>query len=146
MAAVTYSEAPEVADVAQPLIDTIHTHLTDVPIRYVFRSEAAVSKGHQVWGKARIVTGLNAHLAGPIIAGGETWDRLFVIEIAHDVWEVLDDRKRSALVDHELSHCWADDDKLTLLGHDVEEFAGVVRRWGLWRESLKGVAEALKSA
>lgn len=142
----TYTDAPEVADVAQPLIDTIHTRLTDVPLRFVFRSEAAVTKGHEVWGKARLVTGLNAHLAGPIIAGGLTWDRLFVIEIANDIWLELDDRQRTALVDHELSHCWADGEKLTLRGHDVEEFAGVIRRWGLWRESLRGVAEALKSA
>jgi hypothetical protein len=143
---VVYSDAPELAELAQPLIDSIHTDLSDVPIRFIFRSEAAVNKGKSVWAKARLVSGLNAHLAGPIIAGGKVWDRLFVIEVALDVWEGLSERSRSALLDHELSHCRAEGDSLFIAAHTVEEFSGVIRRWGLWRQSLEDIAEPMRLA
>lgn len=58
--------------------------------------------------------------------------------------EAADDRAWCALVDHELRHCGQARDRFgaprftgdgapiwTLVSHDVEEFAAVVRRWGV---------------
>ncbi len=74
---VTYSEAPEVREVAQELIQIHHSHLSGQRIEYVFRSEPAKDKGKEVWGKARKIGGLNAFLAdadpdAPCPSGGRS--------------------------------------------------------------------------
>jgi hypothetical protein len=141
----TYTTAPEVERIADRLIEEHHKHLVGIPIRYVFRDKAASSRGKLVLGKARKSTGLNATLVH-LVRHDEPPDRVdfFVIEIALDTWRALTDAQKTALVDHELSHCLTevpdgldDDVTLVLAGHDMEEFAAVVRRHGLWRSDLE---------
>lgn len=152
-----YSPAPEVEKIAQDLIDKHHKHLTDCSarIRYVFVDKAPKSKGKEVWGTCRKVTGLTAHLEG----GSPDDDPFFVVTISEDVWEVLPHDKKIALVDHELCHAWAEVNqsqnndgednpnpiKLGILPHDLEEFSCIVRRHGLWREDVKSFVEAALS-
>lgn len=69
-------------------------------------------------------------------------DEFFVLEIAHDIWRFLSDEAKRALVDHELCHFTTEFDdegnnKLAIAPHDIEEFAEVVRRHGLWRDDIK---------
>ena len=136
----------EIGPIAEKLIEEVEVHrrLEDAPVRFVFRSEAQRSKGRLVLGRAHVVTGLRAFLAGPVTAG----DRLgylpfFVVEIAEDVWERMTDRQRVALVDHELSHCEWDEvlGKGTLRPHTIEEFLGVLERHGPWQRSLAEMLE-----
>lgn len=148
-----YRLAPEVANIASALIADHHRDLVEngfVRIEYIFRDEAAVSKGREVWGKARKISGLNAFLSrietGHI--GPEDPEAYFVIEIAEDVWNVLSHRQKVALVDHELSHLSVqidakDEDKTALVirGHDLEEFVSVVQRHGLWRADVEHFAK-----
>lgn len=145
-----YRTADEVARIARDLIAKHHPHLEDfgVRIEYVFRDEAEESAGKIVWGKARRMTGLNAWLAGAERPSETITDpeKFFVIEIAEDIWKTLNVKERRALVDHELSHCFVDLDKdeqirLKLLRHDIEEFRGVVKRHGLWREDVEHFAQ-----
>ena len=152
-----YWPAREVEKIADDLISNHHKHLTDCSarIRYVFQDKVPKAKGKEVWGTCRKVSGLTAHLEG----GSPDDDPFFVITISQDVWEVLPQDKKVALVDHELCHAWAevsgqneDDDgsgspiKLSVLPHDLEEFSCIVRRHGLWREDIKSFVEAaLKS-
>jgi putative metallopeptidase len=60
--------------------------------------------------------------------------------------ENIDGKQRRALVDHELNHLNIDIDtgKYSLLPHDLEEFSGIVRRHGLWRDSVKFFIEAAR--
>lgn len=64
-----------------------------------------------------------------------------------------------ALVEHELFHAGQAKDidgfpafkkdgspKFTMRGHDIEEFVGVVRRYGVYSDELKAVISAAKSA
>jgi hypothetical protein len=141
----TYRTAPEVERIAEQIIAQHHPHLADVPIRYLWRDKAATSKGNTVLGKARKVTGLNAHLVH-LVRKDEPPEEVefFVIEIAEDAWHTLTDKQQTALVDHELCHLGVDiperadkDRKLVLRGHDLEEFAGVVERHGLWRPAIE---------
>jgi hypothetical protein len=49
--------------------------------------------------------------------------------------------QRVALVDHELCHFGREEDdkgnrSWVLVSHDIEEFKGIVERWGLWRPDL----------
>jgi hypothetical protein len=50
----------------------------------------------------------------------------------------LDQPTRRALVDHELTHCGQKvNGGWYVVGHDLEDFAAVVRRHGLWNENVK---------
>jgi hypothetical protein len=160
--AVKFFPAPEVEKIAEDLIPKYHEHLINfqVRIRYVFIDKAPKSKGKEIWGTCRKISGLNAFLEG----GGDDDEAFFVITISHDVWEILPHDKRVALVDHELCHAWAevkqakdeaDADaeieqdnpvKLSVKPHDLEEFACIVRRHGLWRDSIEEFVEAALKA
>ena len=53
------------------------------------------------------------------------------------VWNRLGGKGRRALIDHELTHFTeTEDGDLTTVGHDLEEFAEVIARNGLWRDEL----------
>jgi hypothetical protein len=93
------------------------------------------------------VSGLNAHLMATVadcdrFVPEELENGLFVIEISLYVWNRLSPRKQVALLDHELSHCWAEEDDksgkqvLSLLPHDLEEFATIAGRHGLWSDDI----------
>jgi hypothetical protein len=149
-----YRPAPAVERIAKELIPKHHDHLATVDIKYLFVDPPAKSKGDIVWGKASIVSGRAAYLlAVPRLAGTDAEQMgadgndysIFVIEISEAIWGHLDDRERRALVDHELSHCWAGENergefKLATRGHDVEEFQAVVARHGLWRTEVREFA------
>lgn len=163
MAQAKYFDAPEVKEVAEQLIPKYHQHLLDfqVKIRYVFVDKTPMSKGKEVWGTCRKITGLSAHLED-----SKSDEPFFVITISKDIWDVLPPDKREALVDHELCHAWAevkqsDDEadadadaeieqdnpvKLSVKPHDLEEFSCIVRRHGLWRESVADFVEAALKA
>lgn len=152
MPKTTYVDAPEVREIAERYIEKYHRHLIDMDVRieYVFVSKTPKRNGKEVWGTCRKISNLNAHLAGQEAP-------FFVITIAEQVWGVLPQKAREALVDHELCHAESqynqkeDDDgeddviKLSIRPHDVEEFAQIIRRHGLWRDDVKDfVQEALQ--
>lgn len=143
----TYRQATSVQRLAGELIAGHHQELVDVHIEYVFRSEPAKENGKEKWGTARKISGLHAYLAGDTTEGAEV-DDFFVIEIAEPIWAVLDEHQRRALVDHELMHCTTAIDektgelKLKMRPHDLEEFAGIVRRYGLWRDDVEWFLKA----
>ncbi len=152
--ATTFTAAPEVEALARDLIREHHQHLIThgVRVTFLFRDDVQKKAGQEVWGTCQKVSNLNAFLA----AGeddqeeGET-PPFFVIVIARPIWDRATPAQRRALVDHELAHAYAEEDKegavrLTVLGHDLEEFRAVVNRHGLWREALKDFAAACEEA
>lgn len=135
-----YQPAPEVEEVARDLIHDYHTHLAAVRIEFVFASEPIKEKGKSVWGRAKKVTGLNAWLASEIeVRDANPPKEFFVIEVVKPIWLQLDEKSKKALVDHELEHCEVDIDtsKLSIRGHDLEEFNSIVRRHGLWKAAVE---------
>lgn len=148
---VTFRPAAAVERLAEKLIPEHHHWLEDVRIEYVFRSETKKSKGREIWGEARKISGLNAYLSQP----GEPTEAAsgdvdhFVIEISEPVWAILDAGQRKALIDHELCHCTTEVDEekgeltLKLRSHDIEEFKAVVDRHGVWRTDIAEFAAAL---
>ena len=129
-----------------------HTHLIDADICFMWASGAFAKKGRVVLGQAEEVM---------LRAGGwqkarmeqqmyEWFGRIpkFIITLAADYCSECNDLEFCALVEHELYHiAQATDDfgapkfnketgqpVLTLRGHDVEEFTGVVRRYGASKE------------
>lgn len=73
------------------------------------------------------------------------------MEIAADMWDnVLSDEQRVALVDHELYHFRVDrndddDVVLSIRPHELEEFAAVLARHGLWRPDIQHFMTAIGS-
>lgn len=161
---VRFDPAPEVEAIAKELIPLHHQHIVDfsVNIRYAFVNKTPKTKGKEVWGSCHKITGRNAYLARE----NADQEPFFMITISRDVWDVLPQEKRVALVDHELCHAWAevkqakdeaaadvDEEieqdnpvRLSVKPHDLEEFSCIVRRHGLWREDVEDfVNEALKA-
>jgi len=129
-----------------------HEHLLEADLCFMWASDSFAKKGRYVLGQAEQVM---------LRAGGwqkarmeqqmhEWFGRIpkFIITLAADYCSQCSDLEFCALVEHELYHiAQATDDfgapkfnketgqpVLTLRGHDVEEFTGVVRRYGASKE------------
>ncbi|GGK53247.1 hypothetical protein SAMN04490189_4652 [Pseudomonas koreensis] len=124
-----------------------HAHLIDADIRVMWASSAFTKKGRTVVGQAEQVA---------FRAGGWQKARMeqqmldwfgevpaYIITLAADYCADCSDADFCALVEHELYHIAQAKDKygapkftqdglpkLEMRGHDVEEFVGVVRRYG----------------
>lgn len=125
-----------------------HGHLMDADIAFMWAASAFTKKGRTVLGQAEEVM---------MRAGGWQKARMeqqlyewfgqkpdFIITLAADFCSQCTDLEFCALVEHELYHIAQDTDefgapkfyrdsglpKLCMRGHDVEEFVGVVRRYG----------------
>ncbi|MBM1198713.1 hypothetical protein GYM96_02835 [Pseudomonas fragi] len=124
-----------------------HAHLLDADIRVMWASSSVEKQGRTVLGQAEQVV---------FRAGGWQKARMeqqmrdwfgevpaFIITLAADYCAQCSDTDFCAIVEHELYHIAQDTNqygepaftkeggpKLKLRGHDVEEFVGVVRRYG----------------
>lgn len=140
-----------------------HFHLTDADVRFMWASSAFDKQGRTVLGQAEQVA---------MRAGGWQKARMeqqmhgwfgevpkFIITLAGDYCSQCSDAEFCALVEHELYHiAQATDDfgapkfnkegqpVLTMRGHDVEEFVGVVRRYGASAEVQELVDAASRPA
>lgn len=141
-----------------------HSHLIDADIAFLWAATAFTKQGRTVLGQAEEVM---------MRAGGWQKARMeqqmyewfgrkpdFIITLAADFCMNCSDLEFCALVEHELYHiAQATDEfgapkfyrdsglpKLCMRGHDVEEFVGVVRRYGTSDEVQKLVDAASKPA
>jgi len=148
-----YRKAADVAKIGDDLVanEPDHAHLRGVRIEYLFRDKPATHGGRIVLGSARRVGGMGAVLGDLKRHAGNVTESprpLFVIEVPETIWQVLDDDKRRALVDHELMHCRATRDEdtgehvLKIRPHDFEEFAAILRRHGLWTTAAQNAGGA----
>lgn len=137
MATVWYPAHQAVIDIAKELIRTHHKELQDARIAFIMRDFAPVSNGRQTMGKARKVTPeQQVHIK---------YD--FVIWLAQNVWNELTALQKTALIDHELSHCsWDEESGASMLGHDIEEFAHIIERYGFWWPHSGNVQNAMQQA
>ncbi|SRR6266567_3976560 len=128
----TYWQPPaEVEELARKVIEDHHPELVGVRIDYVFRSPPQVRGSHVVLGKARKISGLSAFLA-------RSNGAFLVMELAGDLWPEWTERRRRAVIDHELCHMATDDNGApVLVPHDIEEFVAIVERNGIWRRELE---------
>ena len=141
-----------------------HLHLLDADLCFLWASSAFNKRGRTVLGQAEEVM---------MRAGGWQKARMeqqmhewfghvpdFIITLAADYCSQCGDIEFCALVEHELYHIAQKTDefgapafyrdtgkpKLCLRGHDVEEFVGVVRRYGASKEVQELVDAANKPA
>jgi hypothetical protein len=138
-----------------------HVHLLDADIRVMWASSSFEKQGRTVLGQTEQVA---------FRAGGWQKARMeqqmrdwfggvpaFIITLAADYCAQCSDEEFCALLEHELYHIAQATDKygqpaftqdgapkLKLQGHDVEEFVGVVRRYGASRE-VQALVDAANS-
>lgn len=122
-----FEPAPEVESIARDLIYKYHSRLVNAKIKYVFRHGSWTSKKRETLGQAIKVSGVNQFLTGLD----------FIIMINAEVWCMLNDKEKIALVDHELEHCCEEEGKYFVQGHDVEDFIAVIKRNGFWTPDLR---------
>lgn len=120
----------------EEIIPKFHPDLADITVIFLATSKTRTSGGKEVWAKTTKLSPSQKFLAG----GADVQ-----VLISADVWEErLTDTQKRALIDHELSHLVVVEDEdtgdrtLRYRAHDVEEFGGVLQRWGAWNS---GVAE-----
>lgn len=125
-----------------------HCHLADADIGIMWASYAFEKQGRTILGQAEQVAmrGGGWQKARMVQQMHEWFDRVpeFIITLAADYCAQCNDLEFCALVEHELYHITQATDEfgapkfnkdtgqpvLKLRGHDVEEFVGVVRRYG----------------
>jgi len=133
-----------------PLANEDHAHLRAASIGFLWAGVENARKGRKViglaepgmpqgamgkWARARAIQQVEGWF-------GSVPD--FIITVDVGWWVQAGDAERCALIEHELYHCAQDRDEFgspkfnastgrptfTMRGHDVEEFVGVVRRYG----------------
>lgn len=135
-----FAEFPAGEEIAQKLIREYHPDLATARIRYVCRNKAARSGGLPVPGKVYKMTGKFEYLT----------ECDFVLEIALEVWNDLQPKQRTALMDHLLSRCVGEEDEKTgeykwrVRPPEVQEFPDVAARHGKWHEGLARIEESLR--
>ncbi len=126
----------EVYGLIEELIPAHHEHLVDARILLIFRDQAGKRAGKLVAATASKMSAKDNAIAdaAPPYA--------FKIVIAGDLWLLNTDAWGRALIDHELCHCGGNsEDGWELVGHDLEEFAEIVERHGLWMSDVKAFCE-----
>ncbi|MCL6557401.1 MAG: hypothetical protein K6U74_01120 [Firmicutes bacterium] len=126
-----FFDAPQVEESAKDLIGHYHQHLASARIKYLFREGA--------WSKAGAATRVNAR--DKKLHGYD-----FLIVINKEFYEQMAPDARRALIDHELSHCGiSESGDWKIWKHDVEDFAAVIARHGVWNEgSQKYLSAGMK--
>lgn len=127
-----------------------HAHLIDASIGMLWASSGFVRQGKRVLGMAEdLRLGVQGHAwrrarADQQLGEWFGWAPDFLITVDAFHWAECTDAEACALIEHELYHVAHKTDefgqpayskdgqpKLGIAGHDVEEFVGVVRRYGV---------------
>jgi hypothetical protein len=153
---IVISEALEPARIAAELIPQYHAHLIDARILYLFTTQQRKKCDRARLASAQKFSDLQRYLSSLHFADGREASIFtgadFLMLVGRVEWEDLTTAQRRALVDHELSHMGRVE-KITdtgvegrwaILGHDLEEFAAVIQRHGLWRQEARDMAQVMQ--
>lgn len=129
---VQFDYAETVEELAKGLITQYHPHLIHASIAYIYKNKPMKSKGRIVFATAQRCGQLLKDLLK--ISGGKVYD--FIITVNYEEWGKLTDEQKRAVIDHELCHCWVEENentgdlKFSILPHSLQEFGAVVDRYG----------------
>lgn len=165
----TFAPAPDIRDWAYatfieegaPLQNPDHEHLKDAQILFLWSSIPFTKTGRQVVGTAQ--RGFQSGSLGKkelIEQRFREWNAGdlpdFVITLCAPYLHEASERGACALVEHELYHCAQETDlfgapaftdsgmpKWTIRGHDIEEFVGIVARYGAYSPELMALQTVL---
>ena len=126
----------QVQETIRNLIGQAHPHLVDIcdDIIVIFKEKASRKGGRPVLGKTSKAPALLSLL-------GER-EYQFVIELAADTWNQLDEVQKNSLLDHQLCFIGGEEDqksgemKYHMNAPDISYFSSEVERNGHWRPDL----------
>lgn len=144
-----------------PLANIEHNHLREATIGYLWANTENAKRGKRIIGTAQLgkVMGSDAWKKGQKEQQIREWfgrEPDFLITLDADYCASCSDAQFCALIEHELYHCAQMLDMFgeprfneetgrpmwTMKGHDVEEFAGVVARYGAEATGVKELVAA----
>lgn len=142
-----------------PLYNPHHEHLAEASIGWVWTNALNMSRGRRVVGEARLLSGESERWGKAMVDWqirqwfGHVPHFLIVIDANYAL--EADDSAFCALVEHELYHCAQAHDEFgnpkfaksgepifAMRPHDVEEFVGVVERYGVTSPALAAMVAA----
>ena len=135
-----YDEAELVEELAKELIAEYHSTLANANIAYLYKNKPMSQKGRTV-----IATAEKCSKKVKAIS-----DRDFVIVISYEAYNKLTDKQKRAVIDHELTHCFCDEndegDEVTkVIPHDVEEFYDILERHQLYKSDLIALGRVVEN-
>lgn len=144
---VEIREADEVRAIARKLIADHHPHLEEATIRYLFTNQTRRKCDKVRLGSTQKLSPIMRYLTSGENRSVEDGAD-FIILVGENEWTDLEPDQRRAMVDHELEHCGYEEDdegntKWVIRGHDVEEFAAVITRHGLWSHDLQRIGDVV---
>lgn len=150
MATTVIRESQELHSLAQPIIREHHSHLKGARVLYLFTSAKSSKAGRVRSGVAKKLTPEQRFLSSGLESVEEGYDFMVVINVAQ--WRRLTEDQQIALLDHELCYCSQKETvnrrtgavtrKWVTRGPDLEEFAEIVERHGLWNPDVKRLVVA----
>jgi hypothetical protein len=138
-----YKMAPEILeDYVTRIVNSHRGDLAQAKFAAMLRKGKWSSRDIDTWASTRTVSAQMKTLIGACD---------YIITVSGDVWGSLTDVQRLALIDHELCHCFKDEDGAgnpvwRTVGHDIEEFFAIIRRHGAWREEIKSALRAYEES
>lgn len=129
----------EVYELVWDMIKKTHPRLADATVRVLFKEKLGTSHGMAQIGKPEVADAKMVFLASVDL----------IVWLDSGFWAMATPEQRLALVDHELTHFVMKTDSdgnegYQLRHHDVEEFAEVIERRGMWQEELVRFGDALQ--
>ena len=122
----------EMLVLTEELIAEFHPNLAQYRIGVISWEGSRSSGGKEILGKAgKVPPKMKPLLSDDDLDG--------LIELSGDFWfNIATDTQKRALIDHELCHLRHDDKKgLVVVGHDIEEFNEIIRRYGSWMPEME---------
>lgn len=145
-----------------PLTNPEHEHLLGAEIGFLWTNVANSRAGRRIVGQAELGQpqgAMGKWARARAVLQVEEWFQCvpdFIVTVDAGYAAEADDASFCALIEHELYHCAQERDvfgapkfkqdgspKYGMRGHDVEEFVGVVRRYGI---AATGVGEMVRAA
>ena len=137
-----YSSGENLQPFGSRLIGEYHPDLVNARIEYVFCEKSSKRNGVSQFGKVHLLSGWKKHFM----------DMDYLIEVALDLWNDMDDSQRLASMDHLLERCYGEEDdsgevKWKIRDPEIQEFASILSRHGAYHEGLVqfvGVAHSVQ--
>lgn len=138
-----------------------HRHFLDeeIPVEFLLRVAPKIKAGRQVLGTCMLPTvqGQLKDLFEQLLAQWFGRMPMFLIVLDQEFWMEADDVTRRALLEHEMCHVKQERNKdgdpkfdrdgnpvFGLVGHDLEEFNYIVRKYGAWKADIAEFLDAAK--
>jgi hypothetical protein len=119
---------------AAKIIPKFHPYISSAKFRFLCRNKASMKAKEKIPGYVKKASPMDKHLCG-----GECD---FIMVVALDVWNDLNETSRVALIDHLLARCVGIEDektgemKYSIRPPQVQEFPEIAQRHGRWNEAL----------